>query len=283
MGSLSDFAELELLDHLFNATYVHKATVYLALCTATVVDSDDGSTITECADAQSYARVAIAFSAAANRKIIQNGDVDFAQADASWGTVTDWAIMDGNTHGADEVLAYGEFASSFEPVAGNTPTVESLEVEVEIVDTATGAGLSTYAVHGLLSLMFLNNSLTFGTTADDTFVMLMSVVADDDDADTDDLTELTGTDYARVEVNKNAGAAPAWDLAAAGVVDNTQAITIGPPTADDWDEVVAMAICDATSGTANVLCYDNANIVDQTPLDGDTVQFAIGALDITMT
>jgi hypothetical protein len=281
MGSLSDYSENELLDHLFNAAYPAPGTLELALCTADPTDAGTGATITEVADANNYARAEIAFSAAAARAVVQNGAVTFPQASGAWGTITHWAILDGDTHGADNVLAHGAFGSSFEPVDGNTPSIATTEINVTIIATATGAGLSDYAVHKLLDLMF--NSTAFTSPADDTFVMLMSVVADDQDVDTDDLTELTGTGYARKEVNANGGASPTWDLAASGVVDNTHIITIGPPSDTDWDEVVAMAICDVVTGTANVLCYDNANIVDQTPGDGDTVQFAVGVLDLTFT
>jgi hypothetical protein len=58
---------------------------------------------------------------------------------------------------------------------------------------------------------------------------------------------------------------------------------MGPPGAEDWDEVVAMAIVSAISGAGAVYCYDAANIVDQTPTSADTVQFAAGALDLTLT
>lgn len=47
MGSLSDYSELELLDHVLNVAYVREATVYLALCTAEVVDADDGAAMDE--------------------------------------------------------------------------------------------------------------------------------------------------------------------------------------------------------------------------------------------
>lgn len=129
--------------------------------------------------------------------------------------------------------------------------------------------------------MFRNTA--FSTPAGNTFVALLAAVADDQDVAVSDLTELTGTDYARVEVNPNGGASPTWDLASAGALDNTHAIAIGPPGADDWDEIVAMAIVDSASGAGNVLAYDNANVVDQTPTSADTVQFAIGALDLSLT
>jgi hypothetical protein len=113
--------------------------------------------------------------------------------------------------------------------------------------------------------------------------MLMSVTADDDDASTSDLTEVTGTSYARTEVNPNGGSSPTWDLSSGGNVDNTHDITLPSPGASDWDEIVAMAIVDAVSGAANVLAYDNTNIVDQTPSSGDTIKFVAGALDITLS
>jgi hypothetical protein len=113
--------------------------------------------------------------------------------------------------------------------------------------------------------------------------MLMTATADDQDVDSGDLTECAvANGYARVEVNANGGSSPTWDAAAAGLVDNTHAIVLGPPTGS-WGLVTSMAICNATSGLADVICYDNDNIVDQTPTDGDTVQFAIGALDISLS
>jgi hypothetical protein len=45
-----------------------------------------------------------------------------------------------------------------------------------------------------------------------------------------------------------------------------------------------MAIVDGgTLNAGNVLAYDNDQIVDQTPLAGDTVTFAIGALDVSLS
>ena len=52
MGSLSDYAELELLDHVFNAAYSPVATVYLALCTADPTDAGTGASMNECASSQ---------------------------------------------------------------------------------------------------------------------------------------------------------------------------------------------------------------------------------------
>jgi hypothetical protein len=178
------------------------------------------------------------------------------------------------------MLAHGAFGSSFAPVNGNTPSVATTEISVEIVTTATGAGLTDYAVESLLDLMF--NSTAFTTTAGSTWIALCTAtVADTDVADTD-LTEASGNNYARKEVNENGGSSPAWDLAASGVVDNGATITFATPSGT-WGLVTSCVIIDSASSTGNVLAYDNANVVDQTPTTDDTVQFATGAFDITMT
>ena len=282
MGSLSDFAENELLDHLFNAAYTPASTIYLALCTADPTDAGTGASMNEAADANGYSRTAITFGAAASRKVTQNAQVSFPQATGSWGTISHWAIVDSATHGAGNLLAHGSFSSSFSPVSGNTPSVASGQVYVEISATSGGAGFTTACVNSLLDLMFRNQSYT--SPAGNTFLALLAAVADDADSTMADESEVTGTDYARKEVNPNGGSSPTWDTASGGTLDNSGAVTFATPGSGGWDEVVAVAIVDALTGTAaNVLAYDNTNVVDQTPAEGDTVQFSDGAFDISLT
>jgi len=283
MGSLSDFAENELLDHLFNAAYTPAATVYIGLSTAD--PTDDGSGITE-PSGNGYARESIAFSAAASRKVVQNGAVEFDQATGAWGEITHWFVCDhltNATFGTNvNLLAHGSFSSSFSPVAGNTPSIATTEVEIEISATSGGAGFTTACVNALLDLMFRNQSYT--SPAGNTFLALLAAVADDADSTMADVTEITGTDYARKEVNPNGGSSPTWDAASGGSLDNGAAITFATPGSGGWDEVVAVAICTALTGTAaDILAYDNTNIVDQTPAEGDTVQFAAGAFDASLS
>jgi hypothetical protein len=279
MGSLSDFAENELLDHLFNAAYSASENIYLALCTADPTDSGTGATITEVADANNYARKAITFGAAASRRVTQNAEVEFNQASGAWGEVTHWAILDGNTHEAGNMLAHGAFSSSFSPVSGNIPKVASSQIYVEISDSAGGEGFTTACCNSLLDLMFRNQAYS----KPDTYVALLNAVADDADGTVGDLTEITGTDYAREQVNINGGSSPTWDVAADGALDNTHKIDFGTVGAGGWDEVVALAIVDSASGAGNVLCYDNANVVDQTPAADDTVEIGAGDLDISLS
>src|SRR5438105_15425163 len=126
MGSLSNYGENALLKHLTTeAAYSPATTLYLALATADPTDAATGASMNEVANSGSYARTAIAFGAAASRRITQNAAVTYPTASGSWGTVSHWAIVDSNTYGSGNVLAYGSFAVAKSIVSGNTPTVAS--------------------------------------------------------------------------------------------------------------------------------------------------------------
>jgi len=284
MGTLSNYSENELLDHIFNAAYSPEATVYLCLCTADPTDAGTGASMNEHPDSDGYARKAISFGAAASRRITQDAVVTFDVATGTWTEITHWAICDSGTHGAGNMLAHGSFSSSFTPVSGNTPSVASSSVYVEIGATSGGAGFTTYCVNALLGLMFDN--VAFTSPAGNTFIAIATATLDDDDEDTGtDMTEEDGTGYARLEVNPNGGASPTWDVAASGVVDNTHILTLEDDVnvADDWDLDVALAVVAAASGDCKIYAYDNDNVVDQTPSAGDEVTVAAGAFDVTLT
>jgi hypothetical protein len=172
------------------------------------------------------------------------------------------------------MLAHGALAENKVIVAGNTPSVASGQV---VISFAAGE-ISSYLCVKLLDLMFRNTDYA----KPDTWVAL----ATDDIVDTDDgaaMDEVPGAGaYARVQVNINGGASPTWDLAALGVVDNTHAIGFTAASAP-WGTVKAVAIMDGgTQDLGEVLMYDNT-IADQVVGTGDTVSFAIGALDCVMT
>ena len=279
MGSLSNYGEDSFLGHLLVATVTSPTNVYLALCTADPGETGTGATITEVADSNNYARTAISFGTATSRRVTQDADCTFPTASGAWGTVTHWAILDGNTHGAGNVLAYGAFSSSFAPVNGNTPTVASGQVYVQI-DASSGAGLSDFAVHELLDHFF--NNAAFATTAGSTFIALSTTVLDDADVDEGDFTEATGTGYARVEVNETAGSSPKWTAISGGATSNDAAIDFGTAGAS-WGTIVACAIMTSASGAGNVLGFDSANIVDQAVSSGDSVSFPTGDFDISLS
>jgi hypothetical protein len=281
MGSLSDYAENRILNHLFNASQAVGSTVYIALCTANPTDASTGASCSEVANSNGYARKAISFGAASARRITQDAQVDFDTASGSWGTVLGWVLVDSGTHSAGNVLAYGDFSASFAPVSGNTPRIASGQVYVEIT-ASSGAGLTTWAANGILGHLF--DATAFTSTAGNTFLALLNATCSDAATTMAGQTEVTGTSYARKEVNENGGASPAWTTVSAGALSNGATATFATPGSGGWSQVVGVAIVDAASGTsANVIAYDNANVVDQTPAAGDTVQFASGDFDVSLS
>lgn len=85
-------------------------------------------------------------------------------------------------------------------------------------------------------------------------------------------TEVTGGSYARVQVT-------AWDAASGGATANTNAITFPTATAS-WGTVVAFGIHDAASA-GNLLAWGDLS-ASKAVGSGDTIEFAAGALDITL-
>lgn len=279
MGSLTNYAENELLDHFTNAAYSPVATVYLALCTADPTDAATGASMSETANAGGYARTAITFGAASGRAVTQNADVNFPRATANYGAaITHWAIVDSATHGAGNALAHGSLTVSKTINLDNDITVPSGEVIVS-ANAGTGASASNYLVHKLLDLMFRNQAFSRPST----YVFLSNTVLDDADVGTGDFTEVTGTSYARVLVNINGGASPTWDVSSGGALANTHIITFPTPGAGGWSQLVAAGLIDSASGAGNVLVYDSSNVVDQTALQGEVVRFEAGAFDIVIT
>jgi hypothetical protein len=270
MGSITDFLENELLDHVCNAGYTPAANLYVALSTASPGEAATGASLSEVANSGNYQRAAITFATAASRAVDQTGAVTFNQATAGWGTVTDWAICTSQTYGAGDVLAYGSFAASKVIANGNTPSIATSEIDV----TYSAGEISNFLSLELLDHAFRNASYASPATW---IALCTSVVVDGDTGST--ITE-PGANYARVQVNINGGGSPTWDLAASGLVDNTHAIAFTTATAS-WGSVVAVAICDASTA-GNLLFYDNT-MADQAVGNGDTASFPIGDLDITMT
>lgn len=276
MGSLTDYAEARVLNHIFNATQAVGGTVHLALYTVAPTDSTAG---TEVANANNYARRPITLGAPSARRVTQSAQVDFNAASGAWGTVVAWGISDSATHGAGNLLAYGDFSASFSPINGNTPRVASGQVWVQI-DAVANYGFTTYLVHAILDHLF--RATAFTSTAGNTFLALLTGVCSDAATTMAGQAEVSGNGYARREVNENGGASPNWSTVAAGALSNVQDVVFATPTGA-WATFVSVAIVDAASGTsANVLMYDN-NVVDQPAALNDTVQFSAGDFDASLS
>ncbi len=98
MTEMSDFLEIELLDHVLKGdAYTAPTDPYAALYTATPSDSGGGTEVSGSA----YARTIIPFTdAAAAGSIDNSADCTFPTASGgNWGTVTHMSIMDASTAG----------------------------------------------------------------------------------------------------------------------------------------------------------------------------------------
>ena len=278
MGSISNFLEAELMDHIMNnSAYAHPATVYVGLSTAD--PTDDGSGLAEPVG-NNYLRKAAAFGAAASRIITNSGTITFNQASGPWGTVTHWALFDAESTG--NMMAHGALAASKVIVSGNTPSFAASELDVEfktLAVKANGHNISDYLANKLLEFAFKNTDFTPPAT------YVGYATANLTDATTGaTVTECADANgYARKLVNPNGGASPTWDLAdASSVVDNTHNIDSGPPTGT-WGTITAGFIADSGTHLAgNILFYDN-NLTEQAPGNGDTVRIEAGAGDFSLS
>lgn len=133
MGSMSDYLEKEILDHVLSAaTYTAPATVYLALFTATPSDTGGG---TECTGG-SYARVAItnnatnwpAATGTSPATKASGAAFTFPAATADWGTVTSWALFDAATVG--NMLYWGALSVSKAILNGDTASFASGQISI---------------------------------------------------------------------------------------------------------------------------------------------------------
>jgi len=106
-GSLTDFSENELLDHILGTgSFTSPTNVYSSLFTVAPTDAGGGTEVT----GGSYARVITAFDAAASGATANTANVNFPSATAGWGTVVAFAIFDAITAG--NMLFWGDLTVS---------------------------------------------------------------------------------------------------------------------------------------------------------------------------
>ena len=107
MSALSDYLEQDLLDLIFNKDAFTGPTTYVALFTDDPTDAGSGTEVT----GGSYARVlvydngsgspdwTVATVDAPGWKVVNDDDITFPTATASWGTITHFAVFDASTSG----------------------------------------------------------------------------------------------------------------------------------------------------------------------------------------
>jgi hypothetical protein len=125
-GSLSNYAENKMLDHVVGTTSYTKPTTHLALFTVAPTDSAAGTEAT----GGSYARQALAglFTAAASGATSNNANIDFPNMPAC--TIVAIGIMDNSTGG--NLLIHGTLTANKILDAGDTLRVATGDLDITI-------------------------------------------------------------------------------------------------------------------------------------------------------
>lgn len=255
MGSLTDFTEKKVLDHILKvASYSPPATVYLGLSTADPLDDGSGwanPTYT------GYARKAIAFGAAAARVIAQNALVTFDACTLGSSICTHWGLWDVLSGG--NLMAHGSLSAPKTVVSGNTPSVASGQATV----TFSAAGVFTTYADLILDWLFRAQALAQPTNVK---IALSTTIPTDGGPN---ITEPAGGSYAQVTEN-------AWDAGAGSptLCDNTGETAFAAATAS-WGTIVYAVVYDDTDPAFYL------DVPDQAVGNGDTVKFPAGDLNVS--
>ena len=260
MGSLSDYAEDAMLDHLTGTTAFTPPDIYIGLSTADPTDDDSG--IAEPAGG-SYARVLVAsWTDAASRATANSGTITYPTATDSWGTLTHWFAADALTAG--NVIAHGSLSAEKAVASGNTPYFSAGGCTVTFSASSSGGGWCDFLVHEMLDHVFGVGSYT----APDIYLAFSTTTPTDSGPN---VTEPSGSNYAR-ELNAS------WTASSSGACANSGAITFNTPSGS-WGTCTHLAAFDAaTDGN----CLFWGDVTDQEPLSSNTVQVADGELDLTL-
>lgn len=265
----SDFLEKKMLNHVLrNTAYTKPGTsIYVALHTANPADTGAGSEVS--ANGTAYARVQVTAwdDPSTNSHTHNTNAIAWATATGDgFGHVTHIAIWDGNT-GSDNLLFYGELTDHKDVPAGTTFSISAGAITLTL-----GGAISAYLAGAWLSHVLRNTQ--FNTPGTSVYVALYNSGPTE--------VSTSGTAYERVAC---AGTS-AWDAPGDtdGATENTAAISFPTPTAT-WGVLTHVGILDGgTEGSDNLLFGPTAlDVNTYEPTTGDVVQFAIGALDVTVS
>lgn len=261
MGSLSNYAENELLDHVLKVgAFPQPSNIYVALSTAD--PTEGGGSIAE-PSGGSYARVACnTWNAAASRSTANTNAVQFPRATGNWGTITHFALFDAITSG--NPLAYGAIAnpSSLVVSSGRRPRF----VAGSLVLTWVANGVSDYLANKLLDHLLKGSAYSVPTNLYAGF----STANPTDDAS--GLAEPSGNNYSRTALNS-------WNAASGGATANAADFE-GPAASGSWGTLTHAALFDAS--TAGNMLLHAALGASLAITQGLFPEFPAGQLAVTM-
>jgi len=260
MGSLSNYAENALLDHVLKVSALSvPANIYIAL--STTDPTEDGSGISEPVG-NNYSRIQCnSWSAGANRRVSNSSAVSIATPSGSWGVIGWAAIYDAIAGG--NMLAHGALSA---PRTIGLGSVMTFDVGAIVVSFSTG-GISNYLAHKLLDHLFKTASFTVPTN----IYVGYALGTITDAMSGSSISEPTDAAYARQAHNT-------WVAASGGATSNDGAVTFPTATANQGS-ITYNFTADALTG-GNLLTYALAS---HTIASGDDPSIASGGMDVVMT
>lgn len=260
MGSLSNYVENKVLDHVLKTTvWIQSENLYVGLSTSDPLD--DGSGISEPSD-EAYARIQHdVWDVAVSRATENTGTISFDEAASSWGTITHFFITDDETSG--NIIAHGALTTPKEINAGISASFQDGVLNVSF---KTG-GISTYLANAVLDHIFLNTEYTPATNI---YVALSQNNPIDDGSGLNEPDD--STSYIRIQHNSFVDAVD-------GTSVNISTITYSR-AAENWGTITHFALFDTlTSG--NLLFYGTINTPPNI-VQGNRASFGDGSLNINI-
>lgn len=257
MAYLTNNTENGLLDHVLgNTAYTRPTNLYLAL---SIGSPGESGVPTEPND-PAYSRQLINnWNAAVSRATANGATLTFAQATEDQGDISHFAIM-GSSAGTSSPVAYGEFLQTKTVSSGDVVSVLPGDIDVSF-DTG---GISDYLANKLLDHVLKGDSYTQPANL---YVALCSESITDSDTGST-ITEPSGG-YSRQLIST-------WDAASLGMAGNASSANFAATA--DWGTISDVGLCDALTAGNLLICGELTE--SKSVSNGDTLQFAVGALNV---
>ena len=257
---ISNYLENALINHILrNTAYTDPTDVYLALFTSNPDEDGSGTEVS----GGSYVRkqLTAAFDAPASGATANTALIEFVQATATWGLVSHVALFDQSSGG--NLLFYGQLSASQQVDDGDTFSIAAGDLDISLTNH-----FSYFLANELLDHIL--NSANYATPGTSIYVALFTTTPGRDGTGG---TEVSGGAYARKNIT-------AWDAPSNGATANTNLEAFTTANGADWGTIVGAGIYDAS--TSGNLLFVGDLTASKAVYDGDTFQFAAGALDVSV-
>lgn len=293
----SNYAELKILEHLVGKTaWPQVDGLYLALSLSNPLENGTG--LLEPTDANlglnagtsKYARVqcnnwqtaAWARTTGGTRtaRQVKNADsITFAQAGATWGDISYWAIMDAASGG--NIITYGVFTNNVgeaDPKRVQQGTTLVIPTGELVVGMAM-CSLTDYSANHLLDHIFLGDYYSPGL-----LYIGIGLSGSNPPSVLNEITNNTNG-YQRVQIPPTYMGTAVIGADGKGTISNTSILPVGRPSGGAWGNASHLFFYDSATG-GNLIAWStirdkNGNVVTIALNEDDIITFPVGALKFT--